>query len=460
MEIQDKIGRKGIINKICALINHLNKDEHFCLALDGEWGSGKSFVLNMLYEQLKDNDSYLTIRYDAWECSFYDDPLIAIFSSIVDSAYDKLPTLRGGKKALKESGKKLGEDILEELSSKPGKLGTAATIIKKVIKHITSFKEAATLDTDSGKVAEFKSYQTYLKEVKNSLNEFTTFEDYLGKQNKLIILVDELDRCLPDMQLKILERLHHLFDVKNCVVICALNTQSVSQNVATTYGVDGFEYQRKFFDFTYKLKKSTNTYLASLLDDLEELTQKMNDLAKKAKNANEPTMLAYTCLNYGSYHVLDYIDNREAKRYYDALVMICNEFGWENITPIYLYFIIVALYIKKYLFNDFLTERDILSKNQSLRENLSGDRQEMPYYDYLKEFVGIDRKHLPQQLEATYGYRIAEYSWDFNEMVYYSIEKTGQGPINKQNCIKLRELVLLYGGEPKVKDVRKQGVVK
>lgn len=42
---EDLIGRKEIVEKIYALIKNLSKDEHFCLALDGEWGSGKSFVI-------------------------------------------------------------------------------------------------------------------------------------------------------------------------------------------------------------------------------------------------------------------------------------------------------------------------------------------------------------------------------------------------------------------------------
>ena len=45
---QDKIGRKEIVEKICWLVDNLQKDQHFCLALNGEWGSGKSFVLDMV----------------------------------------------------------------------------------------------------------------------------------------------------------------------------------------------------------------------------------------------------------------------------------------------------------------------------------------------------------------------------------------------------------------------------
>lgn len=451
MELQDKIGREPIVNKISTLINNLTTNEHFCLALDGEWGSGKSFVLDMLYERLQGNDSHLVVRYDAWECSFYDEPLVAILSSIVDSAFDKLPTLPGGKQAIKRGGKKLGMSILEELSSKTGKLGFLATIVKKIIAHISSFKESMMMDTKDGKVAEFKSYQAYLKDVKDSLNEFTAHKDGNGKQNKLIILVDELDRCLPDMQLKILERLHHLFDIKNCVVVCAINADSVAQNVRTTYGVDGFEYLRKFFDYIYRIQKSTSEYLATLLSDLAKLTQKMNEYAK---NASEPTTLAHMCLNYGTYQTLSYIDNREVTRFYKSILQICDDFGWENLSPQYLFFVIVGLYLKKYVFSDFLTENDILTKNKDIRQKMFGATHEMPYYDYLLHYLGIDRVYLLDQMITVVGEKFPEYSWNFNEMVYRSIGKTSAGDFDKEKCMRLRELILLYGGEPKIKEAK------
>ena len=46
--MDDKIGRKDIVNKIDYLIETLPQNEHFCLALNGAWGSGKSVVIELL----------------------------------------------------------------------------------------------------------------------------------------------------------------------------------------------------------------------------------------------------------------------------------------------------------------------------------------------------------------------------------------------------------------------------
>lgn len=82
MALQDKIGREEIVDKICGLVGSLKKDKNFCLAINGAWGSGKSFVLSMIEGKLSQKFEYIVIKYDAWENSFYNEPLIAILSCI------------------------------------------------------------------------------------------------------------------------------------------------------------------------------------------------------------------------------------------------------------------------------------------------------------------------------------------------------------------------------------------
>ena len=81
---KDKIGRQPLVDKIKYLIDTLPQDEHFCLALDGEWGSGKTFVMGMLQNELESHsDEYIVINYDAWKNNFYPDPLIAILYCVL-----------------------------------------------------------------------------------------------------------------------------------------------------------------------------------------------------------------------------------------------------------------------------------------------------------------------------------------------------------------------------------------
>lgn len=256
---KDKIGREEIVNKICGLVDFLEKDKNFCLSLNGEWGSGKSFVLGLIEEKLSKKQEYIIIKYDAWENTFYSDPLIAILSCVIDGIEEKLYLVERTEEKVKKAAK-TGVNTLAKLSTKIEKLKAVIEGIKTIIKDFHNPIDTAALD-------DFKSYQKLLKTTNEILSEITQAGEYREKQTKLVILVDEIDRCLPDEQLKILERLHHLFGVNNCAVIVALNKEQVTNTYAKICGGDGKEYLRKFFDYNFELSMLNAVFFQNELWD-------------------------------------------------------------------------------------------------------------------------------------------------------------------------------------------------
>lgn len=463
MDLQDKIGREAFVDKIIGFVDSLKKGKNFCLAINGAWGSGKSFVLGLIEEKLSQKQEYIIIKYDAWENTFYSDPLIAILSCILDGLEDKLSKMKGYGKVAADLGKKRGKEIVDKLSENGGKIGFIAKIIKEISEVIPDLKNVSLVtDTKDNQLAIFKSYKSLLHEIKELLNKLTEKVLVTNEQTKLVILVDEIDRCLPDEQLKILERLHHLFDVKNCAVIVTMNQTCVAETVKTIYGIDGYEYLRKFFNFTFRLDTSANEYLKNLL---EEYIRNFEKIQVPVNEVDLPVKLAYQCLLYGSKKALDKADNRELTRYYECVTNVCNDFGWQKLNPHYVFFVLLALYIRKIISPTFLNADEIIANQSNISEtyeNLSdGERQYvMPYYDYLKEFLGVDKSNPTEEFIRLYrwnGSPIAKFSWTFNETVCFSMEKqfsynemlrfNGKPMVKPEACKELCRLVILYGGE-------------
>lgn len=464
MTTEDKIGRKEIVDKICGLVDSLNEDSNFCLSINGAWGSGKSFVLDMIEDKLSQSPEYIIVKYDAWENSFYPDPLIAMLSCVIEGLGNKLSKMRGYIKAAAECGKKKGKELVDKLSDAGGKIGVVATVIKNIAEIVADFKNVTVVnDTKDFQLETYKSYKMLLQEFAALLNRLTKKVFVAKKQTKIIVLVDEIDRCLPNDQLKILERLHHLFDVKNCAVIVAMNHSCIAKTVNTLYGTDGNEYLRKFFDFVFKLDTSAEVYLNSLFDGFIKSCEKIKT---RDSDAELQIKLAYQCMLNGDKKVLEKVDNRELTRYFDAVNRVCNDFGWQNLLPHYVFFILIALFIRRNVSSSFLDEKDIIVKQgERTREydQLSYDERNrtLPYHDYLIEDLGIDIANPPSDICEPVGinlqYHVAESSYWFNEIVCYSLG--GQYPqnemrmffhkptVNSDDCKKLRELVLLYGGE-------------
>lgn len=267
MEQQDKIGREDIVNKICSLVDNLKPDANFCLALNGEWGSGKTFVMQMLEQKFCEHPEYIVIKYDAWKNNFYSDPLIAILYCLLDGIKEYvylLPEIQEKmKKGMKKNLQTWGNGAIKALKASKGIVAVLGCAIEGIKNIVTATGKL----TNHEKFADFCSYQSLLEEVKKKLNAVTEFKNYENRQTKLVVLVDEIDRCLPNEQLIVLERLHHLFNVKNCAVVIAMNRNQIISVFNSRFGANGKEYLRKFFDYNFFIQAESIVYFKNYILD-------------------------------------------------------------------------------------------------------------------------------------------------------------------------------------------------
>ncbi len=106
----DVLNRREFVDRIIGLIESIAQSkEHRTFAIDGEWGSGKTWVLEEIEKELneKEETPFLIIHYNCWEYDFYQEPLIAIVSALLDFVEKNktLPSRTKGavKKGLKKS---------------------------------------------------------------------------------------------------------------------------------------------------------------------------------------------------------------------------------------------------------------------------------------------------------------------------------------------------------------------
>jgi len=88
-------------------------------------------------------------------------------------------------------------------------------------------------------------------------NLLKAFIDDLIKEraDRLIIFIDELDRCKPEYAIRLLERIKHYFDDERVVFVFSVNISQLQHTIRAYYG-DGFDatrYLDKFFDLRVSL---------------------------------------------------------------------------------------------------------------------------------------------------------------------------------------------------------------
>ena len=364
----DKIGRKDIINKINYLIENLPHDNNFCLALNGSWGSGKSVVVELLKEELIRHPEYIVVHYDAWKNNFYSDPLIAMLYCILDTleqattkeVADSIKSKKAKKTALTMTAE-VGGAIVEAAAEKVKIVGIIKGAIEKIKAVIKDYK--ATALTNNPEVEEYKSYASFLNQTIAQLNEITAQEFLKDKQTRLIVLVDEIDRCLPNEQLIVLEKLHHLFNVKNCAVIVALNKEAIHKTFEKHYGGNSEDYLRKFFQYNFELPTNAVKLLKNRLIDL---FYEVNDKREEALIEKSVDFIISDMIKVVSDLILDSesktIDNREIEKYANDIGCILKCIV--DYHPALLWFAL-RMYLY-HLFNSNLYKRIMDEKNSDL----------------------------------------------------------------------------------------------
>lgn len=274
----------------------------FAISLDGLWGTGKTTIMQRLQYKLEE-DEYPTFWFNPWEYSQTEHVALAFLQCLASTYQDSL-------KKIAQSGQKIFQVLL-----KAG-IGAALKIYTKGNVSLQTVEE----DLKSIEGENSPSYEVYENSVETIKTEFVELIERISQDhhNKpVIIFFDDLDRCLPQNAIQLLEALKNLFVVSfskngvyktsHVIFICGIDTRVAKQFIKKHYHEleDTFavNYFRKIFNLTLSMPYNLNiesilqTYIRKVYPSLEDwddpdgdtsaaLATIISNLGKKAKLAS------------------------------------------------------------------------------------------------------------------------------------------------------------------------------
>ncbi|MYC74861.1 hypothetical protein F4X10_03690 [Candidatus Poribacteria bacterium] len=258
----DALGRERDCLFLVDLVE--KSDTPFTLAVDAEWGNGKTVFIEMLQAHLK-KKGFCCVFFNAWECDFYSEPLAPLIAEISR----EIPSDSSIGKIFLEKGPKL----LECFKGAASLAHPLAPVIVKILE--TGFSNIKTENLSS--IKDYEDYCKALKDFKESLKEFSSERQ---DDRPLIVLIDELDRCRPDFAINTLERVKHIFDVPSLFFVVSVNKKEFSNVVRSFYGCeDGERYLEKFFDLVFHLRNEKTLISSSLSEvDFDSFQERIKSL--------------------------------------------------------------------------------------------------------------------------------------------------------------------------------------
>ena len=276
-----------------ALIKFINlTNTPITIALQGEWGSGKTSLMNQMRWELCDKDGapYFPVWVNTWQYSLMKTPSQAIIS-ILEGCIAQIGTLNPSQHKWEESKKKIG-----------GIFKKMATVGTKMA--------ASTVGIDGGTVDELfsvdASSESEILQLKNEIAKLIDGALEFDK-NKLgfTFYIDDLDRIDPPVAVEILELLKNIFDLDKCVFILAIDYDVVIKGLKSKFGelTDKNEREfRAFFDKIIQLpfsmpvaSYSVDTFLVDALKKIEFFTEEELNNQQLAEDLSEVARLSVGC---------------------------------------------------------------------------------------------------------------------------------------------------------------------
>ncbi|WP_031436308.1 Qat anti-phage system ATPase QatA [Methylobacter tundripaludum] len=230
----DLLNNEAIAITIIDLLRE-RPDRPLTIGVHGDWGAGKSSVLEMIEAGFVDDDKVLCLKFNGWRFQGFEDAKIALIEGIVTGLIENRPALTKTAIAAKDIFNRI--DWLKVAKKSGGLALTAFTGIPTVGQIGTIVSALEGVLADPGQLANNETLTTAIDDVKSILKPAETknvpqeiegfrkaFDQLLKDANveQLVVLIDDLDRCLPDTAIETLEAIRlFVFTARTAFVVAA-----------------------------------------------------------------------------------------------------------------------------------------------------------------------------------------------------------------------------------------------
>lgn len=243
------IYKKGLIN----YLQHC--DTPMTVSVQGEWGSGKTSLLNLIANEL-DNGKNHIIKINTWNYSFFEENEVPVkvFMDLLNELEKIDDTLKSKFVKHKETFWKIGKAVARVTAAKVAGGGAETA-----------------LDEFDGAFSS-KGIEDIKKDIEEGVLKITNDE------SNVIFLIDDLDRLNPELAIKVLEILKNIFDCRGSIFVLAIDYEVVVKGLARKFGKyeENEREYRQFFDKIVQLpfsmpveNYSLDKYLKEQLESVE-----------------------------------------------------------------------------------------------------------------------------------------------------------------------------------------------
>jgi len=230
----------------------------FTVGLYGPWGSGKTSLLRAIERILSQDTHTIPVFFDAWRYERSEHIIVPLLHSV----YAIVDEHRGAGDKVTDHLKRALKSTIYGLSIKIGTPGAGVGLSAKDVAD--KWKSEGLPDLDEAFARPF--------------SELRELWDHL-KPTRIVVLIDDLDRCSPEKVVSVLESINLVMDVDGFIFVLALDYDVLVSAINTKYThVSGDDFVQKIIQLPFRvpeLSLERPETLAELIRNWEEWTDEL-----------------------------------------------------------------------------------------------------------------------------------------------------------------------------------------
>ena len=253
----DRLGLEPVIASRTALLSRSPQ----AIAIDGQWGTGKSTFLALWAAYLR-GDGVKVVQFNPWK-SFEADPFEALTKQILRQV--DIPADEQGS-----SHKRLVAFVRRHAPT----IAQGAKLVLRLQPDLADLSEPIEAGFEfAGDASKTKGDETAESKIESpeAFASLLTAAAESWSDRPIVVMVDELDRCSPEYAVEVLQLLEHVFHTDHVVFVVAVNQSELIHSIRSFYG-EGFNaegYLERFFDVILPLPASRRSqYVETSLQPL------------------------------------------------------------------------------------------------------------------------------------------------------------------------------------------------
>lgn len=245
---EDGLNRGSFAESLAKTLVQYSFPSSLTIGLYGEWGSGKTSLLNMVFENVERiDDGVVVLRFNPWLCS---DP-----KQLVTQFFKQMAT------AIKL--KKRAADKAWELIDQYADILGATSVIPVAGEIVAAFTKVLTKKAEE----ETKEQTNDLQESKNQI-----IKKLKDEKIKIIVSIDDIDRLSEEEIVAVFQLVKSLADFPNTIYVLAFDYDVVVRALGKVQHGDGKEYLEKIVQVPFEIPVPN-------IDDIHEaLFSKLNGI--------------------------------------------------------------------------------------------------------------------------------------------------------------------------------------